>query len=233
MPKTNQHKTPLPSQVGQLKKLPFRQTLVAQTPRKEGQASKSIPGSEEEMQLEKVIGTSSKNANAIQVNPVNGDLVFLAGSYLVVYSPKDAKQTHFLSSPTSRPFQCLVFSSCGKYLAAGESAFRQPQITIWEITYEEITLQQRTGSVSGNNAEPQEAQQPTTFKKATEFKFLKQLKGHKYGIECLRFAPNNDFLISLGDPNDRGMFCWDWKEGKKISANKLTKPATVVAISPD
>ena len=124
MPKTNQHKTPLPSQVGQLKKLPFRQNLVAQTPRKEGHASKSVPGSEEEMQLEKVIGTSSKNANAIQVNPVNGDLVFVAGSYLVVYSPKDAKQTHFLASPTSRPFQCLVFSSCGRYLAAGESAFR-------------------------------------------------------------------------------------------------------------
>ena len=49
----------------------------------------------------------------------------------------------------------------------------------------------------------------------------------------MRFAPNNDFLISLGDPNDRGLFCWDWKEGKKISANKLTKPATVVAVSPD
>ena len=78
------------------------------------------------MQLEKVIGTSSKSANSIQVNPANGDLVYLAGSYLVVYSPKDARQTHFLSSRTSRPFQCLQFSNDGKYLAAGESAFRQP-----------------------------------------------------------------------------------------------------------
>lgn len=189
------------------------------------------------MQLEKVIGTSSKNANALQVNPVNGDLVFLAGSYLVVYSPKDAKQTRFLSSPTSRPFQCLVFSNCGKYLAAGESAFRQPQITIWEITYEEVTTRASasvgTSVEPQKGVEPQDAQNTVIIKKATEYKFLKQLKGHKYGIECLKFAPNNDFLISLGDPNDRGLFVWNWKEGKKISANKLTKPATVVAISPD
>ena len=135
MPKTNQHKTPLPSQVGQLKKLPFRQNLVAQTPRKEGQASKSVPGSEEEMQLEKVIGTSSKGANSLQVNPANGDVCYLAGSRLVIYSPRDAKQVKFLASRTCRPFQCCRFSSDGKYLAAGESAFRQPQITIWEITY--------------------------------------------------------------------------------------------------
>ena len=43
------------------------------------------------MQLEKVIGTSSKSANSIQVNPANGDLVYLAGSYIVVYSPKEGK----------------------------------------------------------------------------------------------------------------------------------------------
>ena len=99
--------------------------MIASTPRKEGASSKSLL-SEEEMQLEKVIGTSSKTANAIQVNPANGDLVYLAGSYLVIYSPKDAKQTQFLSSRTSRPFQCMQFSNDGKYLAAGESAFRQP-----------------------------------------------------------------------------------------------------------
>ena len=70
-------------------------------------------------------------------------------------------------------------------------------------------------------------------KKAKEYKEINHLKGHKYGIECIRFAPRNDFLISLGDPNDRGLFVWDWRNEKKISANKLTKPAMVVAISPE
>lgn len=70
-------------------------------------------------------------------------------------------------------------------------------------------------------------------KKPKEYKEIKHLKGHKYGIECLKFSPDNSFIISLGDPNDRGMFIWDWRNEKKISANKLTKPATVVAISPE
>ena len=62
--------------------------------------------SKEEMKLEKVIGLSSKGQNAIEINPVTGDLVYLAGSFLVVYSPKDSKQSTFLSSRTSRPFLC-------------------------------------------------------------------------------------------------------------------------------
>lgn len=78
------------------------------------------------MELEKVIGTSSKGANSLQVNPANGDICYLAGSRLVIYSPRDAKQVKFLASRTSRPFQCVRFSSDGKYLAAGESAFRLP-----------------------------------------------------------------------------------------------------------
>ena len=88
----------------------------------------------------------------------------------------------------------------------------------------------------GSSVEPQkgeEATQTVIVKRAKEYKEINHLKGHKYGIECIRFAPRNDFLISLGDPNDRGLFVWDWRNEKKISANKLTKPAMVVAISPE
>jgi len=53
--------------------------------------------------------------------------------------------------------------------------------------------------------------QPTSY---TE---IKHLKGHKYGIESVVFSPKNDFLISLGDVNDRGLFVWDWRNETKIS----------------
>ena len=102
------------------------------------------------MELEKVIGTSSKGANSLQVNPANGDICYLAGSRLVIYSPRDAKQIKFLASRTSRPFQCARFSSDGKYLAAGESAFRLPQITIWEIEYEESESTRQTNASSAS-----------------------------------------------------------------------------------
>jgi hypothetical protein len=56
------------------------------------------------MQLEKVIGYSIRGQNALAINPVTGDIVYPAGCFLVVYSPKENKQTKFLRSPTFRPF---------------------------------------------------------------------------------------------------------------------------------
>jgi hypothetical protein len=40
-------------------------------------------------------------------------------------------------------------------------------------------------------------------------------------------------LISLGDPNDKGLFVWDWRNGTKLSSNKLSKPVFTIAISPE
>jgi len=78
------------AQFRDLKALPFKSSLVDDV--------------KEDMKLEKVIGMSSKGYNAIEVNPLTGDLVYIAGSYLIIYSPKDSKQTHFLSSTTSKLF---------------------------------------------------------------------------------------------------------------------------------
>ena len=172
----------------------------------------------EELQLERVIGTSSKGANSLQTNPINGDVCYLAGSRIVIYSPRDAKQIKFLASRTARPFQCVRFSNDGKYLAAGESAFRQPQITIWEIAYEEegsaaaATEEegQRRSEQSGDQSQAAAQQPATPQKKVLSYTEIKHLQGHKYGIESVVFSPRNDFLISLGDPNDKGLFVWDW-----------------------
>jgi hypothetical protein len=43
------------------------------------------------MQLEKVIGLTSTNQNSLCVNPVNGEVVYTAGCFLVVYCPKENK----------------------------------------------------------------------------------------------------------------------------------------------
>jgi WD40 repeat protein len=184
----------------------------------------------ESMKLEKVIGLSSKGQEAIEVNPVTGDLVYIAGSFLVIYSPQQSKQTMHLCSRTSRPFQCCQFSKDGKYLAAGESAFRQPQITIWEINYVEVEENStKVVVVKPEQIQPQD--QKVYVKRAADYTPIKQLKGHKYGIECIKFSPDSEFLISIGDPNDRGLFVWDWRAEKKISSNKLSKPALTLAIS--
>ena len=116
----------------------------------------------------------------MSINPINGDFAYPAGSVICIYTPKENKQSKFLFSSTQRSFSCLTYSHNGKYLAAGEGALRQPEITIWEI------------DLNGNYEE------------------YKHLKGHKYGIESVLFSPNLEYLISLGDNNDRGLFVWDW-----------------------
>jgi WD40 repeat protein len=108
-----------------------------------------------------------------------------------------------------RPFQSASFSLDGQYLAAGESAFSKPEITIWGIIYQGDT------------------------KKVEKYNALKFLKGHKFGIEALKFSPDSKYLVSLGDQNDKGLFVWDWKEEKKVCQNKLSKPVLALAFSPN
>lgn len=52
----------------------------------------------EQMQLEKAIGLTSTNHNSLCVNPVNGDVVYTAGCFLIIYNPKENKQVHHLQS---------------------------------------------------------------------------------------------------------------------------------------
>ena len=103
-----------------------------------------------------------------------------------------------------RSYSCLAFSPDGKYLAAGEGAFKQPEITIWEIE-----------------------------KESGEYKEIKHLRGHKYGIESVMFSPNMLYLISLGDANDRGLFVWEWQTETRVTSNKLGKPVNTFAFSPN
>lgn len=96
----------------------------------------------------------------------------------------------------------------GRYIAAGESAFSKPEITIWQVEYK------------------------SDLKKVDSYTPLKFLKGHKFGIESLKFSPDNKYLVSLGDPDDRGLFVWNWQEEKKVCQNKLSKPVLALAFSP-
>lgn len=69
----------------------------------------------------------------------------------------------------------VSFSDDGCYIAAGESAFNKPEITIWGVTYH------------------------SDGKKVAQYTPLKYLRGHKFGIEVVKFSPDSVWLISLGD----------------------------------
>lgn len=69
-------------------------------------------------------------------------------------------------------------------------------------------------------------------KSVSEYTLKTTLQGHKYGIESLVFSPNMEYLISLGDQNDRGLFVWDWKNSARVTSNKLGKPVNSLCFSP-
>lgn len=45
------------------------------------------------------------------------------------------------------------------------------------------------------------------------------------------FSPNLNYLLSLGDANDRGLFVWDWQSEQRVTSNKLGKPVNTFAFS--
>ena len=127
------------------------------------------------------------------INPTNGDIAYIAGAFIVIYGVKSSKQEKFLKLERCRPFQCLTYSKNGDYFAACEASLKQPDIVIWQVTDSNEYVHQYT------------------------------LSGHKFGVQSIKFSPNTDYLISLGDANDRGLFVWDFKSQKRVSSNKLGK----------
>jgi len=128
------------------------------------------------------------------ISPRNGDIAYIAGAFVVIYGMKSSRQEKFLKNAKNRAFQCLDFSPDGAFLAAGASCMKSPEITIWSIS--------------------------ETEKGMSIYKMAHALVGHRFGIQSLRFSPNSDFLVSVGDSNDKGIFVWDTKTGGSDAAQQ-------------
>ncbi|KAL2652337.1 hypothetical protein R1flu_020465 [Riccia fluitans] len=85
------------------------------------------------LELERVIGLTTSNANGLASNPATGDIIYLAGCVVVVYNVRSNSQTRFLTaSKNQKAFSCVACSYYeGKYIAAGETG-HQPAVVVWE-----------------------------------------------------------------------------------------------------
>ncbi|KAG6549127.1 hypothetical protein Mapa_009353 [Marchantia paleacea] len=87
------------------------------------------------LDLERVIGLTTSNANGLASNPATGDIAYIAGCVVVVYNVKTNSQIKFLTSTKSqKAFSCVAYSySGGKFIAAGETG-HQPAVVVWEAS---------------------------------------------------------------------------------------------------
>lgn len=82
------------------------------------------------VQLERVIGITSKGNNSIAVSPLTGEIAYVASGVIVFFNAQNNKQEYHIFNQNSRVFSCLAFGANGRYLATGEGTCKQPEITI-------------------------------------------------------------------------------------------------------
>lgn len=61
---------------------------------------------------------------------------------------------------------------------------------------------------------------------------IKILRGHRFGIEKTLFSPNMKYLVSIGDPNDKGLFVWDWQLEQRLTMNKISRRILSATFTP-
>uniref|UniRef100_A0AC34QLF2 Uncharacterized protein n=1 Tax=Panagrolaimus sp. JU765 TaxID=591449 RepID=A0AC34QLF2_9BILA len=130
-------------------------------------------------------------------------IVAYAAGSTVVILGKHNSQSHLVNNSKNN-ITCLAFSPDGKYLATGEFG-AEPMVRVWEL--------------------PREG--PFHAKQVVE------LKGHTFGINCVRFTHDSRRLISIGNQHDRSIVVWHWKEQRKGAENRLTSQVNAMDISYD
>ncbi|VDM52202.1 unnamed protein product [Angiostrongylus costaricensis] len=90
------------------------------------------------VKLEAVFGRTAVSPNSLAVHEQTGRIAYVAGAS-VVLTCLDGTQAFgegHLVGAARHPFTCLAFSSCGRYMATGESG-HQPHVRLWEI-YDDV-----------------------------------------------------------------------------------------------
>jgi WD40 repeat protein len=159
--------------------------------------------------LTKVIGFGSKNNNSISVDKVNGLNAYITGPIINFYDIKKDKQIHFIVNKNNKLYTCLCFSDNGNYLAAAEGNGRNSDIHIYNVKDSNIN----------NNSYLNNIVESESFGNL-EF----TIKGHKCGIEKIKFFKDDKFLISIGDNEDKAIYIWSMTNpGEKVFATSYKR----------
>jgi WD40 repeat protein len=151
--------------------------------------------------LQKIVGLGCKDSYSISSNKKNGLTAWVTGPYAVLYDIKKDKQIKFLKNKNNKIFNCLTFNEEGNILACGEGNCRNSEIILFEL----------------NNLQASSTEE-------ISFSLKTNLKGHKFGIEKLKFFRGDKFLISIGDKEDKSIFIYSLQNNEIVFSSKYNRP---------
>ena len=147
--------------------------------------------------LNKVFGLGVKNNFSISQNSKNGLMSWVTGPYLVFYDLEKDEQISFLKNPNNKILSCVNFSKNGKLIATGEGNCKNGEVSIYEINYE--------------NYEESHS-------------YYCSYKYHKFGIDKILFFHDDNYILSIGDKNDKVINIYDIEKKEVIFSTKYNRP---------
>ena len=146
--------------------------------------------------LYKVFGLGVKNNFSMSQNSKNGLMTWVTGPYLVFYDMEKDEQVSFLKNPNNKILSCVNFSKNGTFIATGEGNCKNGEVSIYEINYE--------------NYEESHS-------------YYCSYKYHKYGIDKILFFHDDNYILSIGDKNDKVINIYDIEKKEVIFSTKYNR----------
>jgi WD40 repeat protein len=143
--------------------------------------------------LTKIIGFGSKDNFSMAVNKQSGITAYITGPYVIFYDSKKDKQVSFIINKNNRTFSAIAFSQNGNLIACAEGNSKNSEILIYDIDLNDNTT------------------------------YRSSIKGHKYGIEKIKFFKNDKYIISIGDKEDKTINIWNFHSLENIFSAKYSR----------
>ena len=156
--------------------------------------------------LNRVFGLGSKNNYSLSINNLNGIVAWVAGPYVVFYDLGIDKQISFLKNINNKIISCIKFSKNGQLFATGEGNCRNGAICIYEFNYDNETNEET-------------------------HKLLFESKSHKSGIEKILFMKDDNYLLSIGNDEDKLINITDIRNQQSIFSSRFNRPILSSAVS--
>ena len=149
--------------------------------------------------LDRVFGLGTKNNYSISINNLNGILAWVTGPYVVFYDMEVDEQIGYLKNINNKIISCIKFGKNGKLFATGEGNCRNGSICIYEFNY-------------NNNT------------KEESHKLIFEKRAHKSGIDKLLFMRDDNYILSIGNDEDKIINILDIKNNQHIFSSTFNRP---------